>query len=329
MSILKGHLEHFGLQELLQTLSQGARSGTLEIARGEESVSIVFETGHITLVRSDSSKQLRLRSILLREGVVSSADLEQAGRDHEETGILLGRALVDRGVLAEAELENALRKKIEEELFDLFLWTNGSFEFFPEQLKSDFDDDTHNITRVQVDPMSIIIEGLRQADEWTVIRQRIQDHRWILVPESPSNAPAENHSIYQLIDGARTIEEVMSESTLTRFDTCSVLYRFMEDGFIREATTEEMIRRARDRAAEDPMSALVIYEVLLSDHDPDSGTDLIEEAAECAGHAAPEVQAKFLRHAVESHLSAGNEGAAWKRLQRLLVLAPGNLEDLR
>ena len=329
MSILKGHLEHFGLQELLQTLSQGARSGTLEISRGEENVSIVFETGHITLVRSGSSKQLRLRSILLREGMVSGEDLEQAGRDHEETGILLGRALIDRGVIAESEIEKALRKKIEEELFDLFLWTAGSFEFFPEQLKSNYDEDACHVTRVQVDPMSIIIEGLRQADEWTVIRQRIRDHRWILVPEPSKTAPAENHSVFQMINGARTIEEVLAQSRMTRFDTGSVLYRFMEEGFVREETMDEMIRRARDRAAEDPLSALVIYEALLSDHDPESGISLIDEAADCAGHANPEVHAKFLRHAVNALLAAGDKATAWKRLQRLLVLVPGHLEDLQ
>lgn len=329
MSILKGHLEHFGLQELLQTLSQGARSGTLEICRGEEKVSIVFETGHITLVRSGTARKLRLRSILLREGFVSREDLDQAGRDHEETGILLGRALIDRGVIEESELSKALRKKIEEELFDLFLWTNGSFEFFPEQLKSTVEDDVYHVTRIQVDPMSIIIEGLRQADEWTVIRQRINDFRWILIPNQNVSAPAENNSIYQLIDGSRNIEEILNDSHLTRFDTCTVLYRFLEESLIRKADAEEMTRRARDRAAEDPESALVLYEVLLEDPEASTNPALIEEATDCAGHVEPHYQASFLRKSIDILLENGEEKAAWKKLQRLLVLSPGNLSDLK
>ena len=175
-----------------------------------------------------------LRSILLRQGVVSHEDLEQASKDHEDTGILLGRALIERGAIAETELEKALRTKIEEELFDLFLWTRGSFEFFPEQLKSTHEDDIYHVTRIQVDPMTIVLEGLRQADEWNVIRQRIQDQRWILVPVKNSEEPAENNSLFKLNDGSRTIEEVLSESTLTRFDACTVLYRFLEEGWIRE-----------------------------------------------------------------------------------------------
>ncbi len=328
MSILKGHLEHFGLQELLQTLSQGARSGTLEINRDGEKVSIVFETGHITLVRSSTTQQLRLRSILLRQGVVSHEDLEQASKDHEDTGILLGRALIERGAIAEAELEKALRTKIEEELFDLFLWTRGSFEFFPEQLKSTHEDDIYHVTRIQVDPMTIVLEGLRQADEWNVIRQRIQDQRWILVPVKNSEEPAENNSLFKLNDGSRTIEEVLSESTLTRFDACTVLYRFLEEGWIREATHDEMLRRARDRSAEIPAEALAIYEALIESGGVENQIALLDEAADCAGHADTETQAVFLRMSVRYLREHGDQGAAWKRLQRLLILSPGHLEDL-
>ena len=328
MSILKGHLEHFGLQELLQTLSQGARSGTLEICRDDEKVSIVFETGHITLVRTGSSRQLRLRSILLREGLVSAEELEQAGKDHEETGILLGRALIDRGFIAESSLEKALRKKIEEELFDLFLWTNGNFEFFPEQLKSTHEDDVYHVTRIQVDPMSVIIEGLRQADEWTVIRQRIHNFKWIFVPVEGSSPPAENHAIYKLVDGISTLDEILEISPLTKFDTCMVLYRFLEEEKIREADTQEMIRRARDRASEDPESALSLYETLLEDQSSAASTELIEEANDCAGHAPPAIQADFLRKTISLLLAKGEEKEAWKKLQRLLVLSPGHLNDL-
>ena len=121
MSSLRGHLEHFGLQELLQTLSHGARTGTLQIERNDEKVSIVFETGHITLVRSGSSSQIRFRSILLRGGIVSETDLLQARKDQEETGMLLGRALIERGIIDDVQLSQALRIKVEEELFDLFL----------------------------------------------------------------------------------------------------------------------------------------------------------------------------------------------------------------
>ncbi|MEE2856425.1 MAG: DUF4388 domain-containing protein [Planctomycetota bacterium] len=328
MSSLRGHLEHFGLQELLQTLSHGARTGTLQIERNDEKVSIVFETGHITVVRTGSSSHIRFRSILLRGGIVSEADLLQARKDQEETGMLLGRALIERGIIDDAQLSQALRLKVEEELFDLFLWESGTFEFFPKLIQSTAEDDIHQVTRIQVDPMSVIIEGLRQADEWKVIRDRIQDLHWILVPVDGTPAPAESHSLYKLVDGHRSTDEVLALASSTRFDTCSVLYRFIEEGKLREATHGEMLKEARARVQDRPASSLCLYESLIERAGSSMGHTLLEEAADCAAHHDPSAQADFIRQAVEILRSHGDGPGAWIRLQRLLVLAPGSLEDL-
>ncbi len=328
MSSLRGHLEHFGLQELLQTLSHGARTGTLQIERNDEKVSIVFETGHITLVRSGSSSQIRFRSILLRGGIVSETDLLQARKDQEETGMLLGRALIERGIIDDVQLSQALRLKVEEELFDLFLWENGTFEFFPELIQSTAEDEIHQVTRIQVDPMSVIIEGLRQADEWKVIRDRIKDLHWILVPVDGTPPPAESHSLYILVDGHRSTDEVLALASTTRFDTCSVLYRFIEEGKLREATHGEMLKEARARVHDRPASSLCLYESLIDRAGASMGHTLLEEAAECAAHHDPSAQADFIRRAVEILRNNGDGPGAWIRLQRLLVLAPGSLEDL-
>ncbi len=329
MSSLRGHLEHFGLQELLQTLSHGARTGTLQIERDKEKVSIVFETGHITLVRSGSSSQIRLRSILLRGGVVSEAQLQQARQDQQQTGMLLGRALIERGVIDDDQLAQALRLKVEEELFDLFLWEAGTFEFFPDLIQSTNEDEIHQVTRIQIDPMSVIIEGLRQADEWKVIRNRIPDLRWILVAVDSMPAPAESHSIFKLIDGLRSIDEILGMATTTRFDTCSVLYRFLEEGRVREATHGELLTQARAISAQRPAAALNLYETLIERAGTSAGHSLLEEAAECATHDDPTAQAAFIRRAAEILKRDGDCAGAWVRLQRLLVLEPGNVEDLQ
>ncbi|MDE0960782.1 MAG: DUF4388 domain-containing protein [Planctomycetota bacterium] len=329
MSSLRGHLEHFGLQELLQTLSHSARTGTLQIERDKEKVSIVFETGHITLVRSGSSSRIRLRSILLRGGVVSEEQLLNARQDQQQTGMLLGRALIERGIIDDAQLSQALRLKLEEELFDLFLWESGTFEFFPELLQSAAEDEIQQVTRIQVDPMSIIIEGLRQADEWKLIRDRIKDLRWILKPVDGTHPPAESHSMFMSMDGHRSIDELLSLATSTRFDTCSILYRFIEEGKVREASAGEMIEEARSRKNDRPASSLSLYEALIDRAGSSMGHSLLEEAAECAAHHDHEAQARFLRRAVEILKLNGDGPGAWIRLQRLLILAPGTTEDLQ
>ena len=329
MSSLNGHLEHFGLQELLQTLTHGARTGTLQIERDKEKVAIVFETGHITFVRTGAASQIRLRSILLRCDMVSESDLVKAREDQEKTGMLLGRALLERGVLDDKQLSQALRLKAEEELFDLFLWEHGTFEFFPDLIQTTPEDEINQVTRIQVDPMSVIIEGLRQADEWKIIRDRINDLRWILVPIEGAPAPAESHSIWKMIDGLHSIEDILKSSTVTRFDTCSILYRFIEEGIVREATVGELLQKAKGFVSKSPASALSLYQALIDRAGQSVGHELLEEAADCAAFLDPEAQSNFIRRAVEILKNRGDESGAWIRVQRLLVLSPGNMDDLK
>ncbi|MEE2889225.1 MAG: DUF4388 domain-containing protein [Planctomycetota bacterium] len=329
MSSLKGHLEHFGLQELLQTLSHGSRTGTLQIERNDEKVAIVFETGHITFVRTGVASQIRLRSILLRCNLVSEGDLQTARKDQKETGMLLGRALLERGVLDDDQLAQALRLKAEEELFDLFLWEDGTFEFFPELIQPAAEDEISQVTRIKVDPMSVIIEGLRQADEWKIIRDRINDLRWILVPAEGVSPPAESHSIWKMIDGRRSIDAVLGFSAGTRFDTCSILYRFLEEGIVREATQGEMLKVARGSVSKAPASALSIYQALIERAGNSLGHELLDEAADCASHIDTEAEAEFIRRSIAILRSRGDEAGAWIRMQRLLVLSPGNMDDLK
>lgn len=329
MSSFKGNLEHFGLQELLQTLSHGARTGTLHIERGNEKVAIVFETGHITFVRTGVTSQIRLRSILLRCEMVSEQELAKAREDQKDTGMLLGRALLERGVLDDMQLSQALRLKAEEELFDLFLWEDGTFEFYPDVTESTPEDQINQITRIQVDPMSVIIEGLRQADEWKIIRDKLSDLRWILLPTPGAPIPAESHSVWKMLDGTQSIEDVLRSSATTRFDTCSVLYRFIEEGFVQKATPGEMLKIARELLQKSPNKALPLYQALIDRAGDSVGNELLDEAADCAAHVDPQTQSALIRKSAEILKNRGEGAEAWKRLQRLLVLSPGNLEDLK
>ena len=94
------------------------------------------------------------------------------------------------------------------------------------------------------------------------------------------------------------------------------------------ATHDEMLRRARDRSAEIPAEALAIYEALIDSGEVENHIALLDEAADCAGHADTETQAVFLRMSVRHLREHGDQEAAWKRLQRLLILSSGHLEDL-
>ena len=336
MKTLKGHLEHFGLAEVLQTLAASGHTGTLVVQNAGEKKSIAFNIGSIAFVNSPGSPSgISLGQILIREGKITLPDLEQARIDQEKSGQLIGRALLDRGKITFEDLQDALRKKIEEELYDLFLWDQGDFEFIPgDGIESELFP-MHRHTQVQVDPQSVVLEGLRQLDESRIISERIPDPRHVPVV-FPSGLPAEisldvtEAAVWELIDGNRSVEEIQSLAPDTRFRVKSAIFRFIEEKWVRLLSAEEMLERARQLfKCRDHQRAGDLY-LALRDSTETLGNDpdFLLEAADALGHRRPEDATESLVRAATSFRLRGDFAGAWSVSQRLRRLCPGDPDIL-
>ena len=158
---LKGHLQHFGLGELFQTLACNRHTGTLYVSSRTEKKTIYFSTGSIAFLASGDGT-VRVGKILQREGRVTAAQIEAAVQEQDTSDKQIGRILLEQGVISQEDLQHALRKKFEEELYELLLWAEGDFEFVPDFCPPDLLEPMQRYTQVRVDPQSVIIEGLRQ-----------------------------------------------------------------------------------------------------------------------------------------------------------------------
>ena len=93
----------------------------------------------------------------------------------EESQILLGKILVMINAIAESDLLRLMKKKAEESIYDIFLWTEGDFEFVEGQMPD------QKMVPLSLDVTGIIMEGMRRYDEWQLIRQRVPDSS--VIPE--------------------------------------------------------------------------------------------------------------------------------------------------
>src|SRR5258708_12269539 len=84
-----------------------------------------------------------------------------------QSRILLGKILVMIDVINEEDLQRLMRRKAEEEIYDIFLWNEGEFEFIDDELPQ------MEMIPLQVDVTGLIMEGTRRVDEWTRIRTLI------------------------------------------------------------------------------------------------------------------------------------------------------------
>src|SRR6266571_133545 len=164
---IKGSLKEASLPDVLQLLALGQKTGCLSIADRSNFGYIYFDKGRICYA-SIVNRRDRLGDILVKHEKISQEQLDAAiHRQSKARDKKLGEILVMQNVLTQQELERYMRMQIEESVFYLFTWTQGTFNFEadvrPEQ--QDF--------LVSINPESLLLEGARRVDEWGLIEKKI------------------------------------------------------------------------------------------------------------------------------------------------------------
>jgi hypothetical protein len=160
---LVGNLRTMDLPDILQWIAGGRKTGTLYLERRSIQKRIAFEDGLIHTSWSNDPRE-SLGQFLVRERLLTEEQLFKALLRQENEGRLLGAILVSDGLLAEDDLRHALQAKVEETIYDLFLWAEGRFEF------KDGDMPKSVPVAVDLQVQGVIMEGIRRVDEWTRIR---------------------------------------------------------------------------------------------------------------------------------------------------------------
>ncbi len=158
---LEGRLEDLGLPDIFQIISLSKRSGVLTIIRKEGSGRLVFNNGQVVYASADNKS--RLGYSLVRKGVITQEDLENALREQKRMGggKPLGTVLLEMKAISQEILEKEIRGHITDVVRELLSWPRGSFHFeLGEVLCGD-----DVVMRVGVNTEFLLLEGARMQDE--------------------------------------------------------------------------------------------------------------------------------------------------------------------
>jgi hypothetical protein len=224
---VSGKLETMALADLLQMLAQGRSTGTLRVSNGGVVKSIFFREGVVVSSASSDPKEY-LGHFLVAHGHLTEDELATAIRAQREERALLGRILVDRGAISEADLEAMLVLKAEESLFELFSWASGDFQFLDRELPE------WEMVPISLGVEGLLLEGMRRIDEWQRIRERIPSPQAVPVAVAAlgvgDDLTERDRVILALVDDDRSIEEIGLEAHTGGFEVCRVLYRELGRG---------------------------------------------------------------------------------------------------
>lgn len=237
-----GSLKNDPIYRLLRDFYNDKRSGLLRVEKDNDWREIYFFRGHPNYVREPNPKY-RFGESLERSGLVSPLDVTDAQKIAENEKLLLGLVLVELGSLTEFQIKGIVRTLVEVRISDIFGWDRGNYTFTADDRERD------DLVLTQVDMSRILFFGLKTKFPWEKARlelERDQDRYLVRNPDMAQAvarlklAERERRFLDDVIDGARTLRQIIGYSTLKGSSTWQLLHALIVTGFVKYAETAQM-----------------------------------------------------------------------------------------
>ena len=150
-----GRIEERSLVKVVADLIREEATGRLHIQDGPHEKNFFFKNGVIFFCTSNMKEEL-LGEFLVREAIVTRAQLDEALAFSKNTFGKLGDALIAKGILPPHTLLEALQRQVKGKVTQAFGWTAGSYVFH-------HGDKCHDeALPLDIGTISLIAEGIRK-----------------------------------------------------------------------------------------------------------------------------------------------------------------------
>jgi len=247
---LQGDLRDFSITEIIQLIGQQFKTGVLNVQHGRKKVEIYFVDGMIVHVFSTyRARKDLLGEILVKAQVITQQQLDQALKVQEETLQYLGEILIDLQWLKKEEVLRVIQNQIYETIYDLFQWGEGNFRFDLRLVEK------YRKIPLALSPENALLNVLRMLDEWSEIERKISSP-YIVFEKIPPEEMGEQYDIgrlgeingekmsaeaevvHGLVDGERTVQEMVDRSLLGKFQVYDSIVKLEEGGIVRRVGIE-------------------------------------------------------------------------------------------
>ena len=243
----KGSLKEASLADVCQLLALGLKTGSLSVTDRSNFGQIYFDEGRVIYARIVNRRD-RLGDLMVRDGLITHPQLEQViEMQRERPDRRLGELLVESGFISPSALELYIKVQIEEAIYFLFTWTRGNFYF-----EADEKPDAGEVL-VSINPESLLLEGARRVDEWSLIEKKIPTLDLIFKVDSARALAAESEltemqkTLLQHLDGSRSVREIVDQTGLVEFEVGKAIYGLIQAGFAERAGKRDAAPVTRTR----------------------------------------------------------------------------------
>ena len=183
---IRGSLKEASLPDVLQLLAMGKKTGCLSVTHRNNFGYIYFDKGRICYA-SVVNRRDRLGDMLVKNGVITQAQLDAAidaaGPASRQAPRRAARRAAGRSRIE--QLHDAINVQIQEAVYFLFTWNQGTFNF-----EADVAPDAQDYV-VSINPESLLLEGARRVDEWGLIEKKIPTFDIVFEVDRPKIAESD------------------------------------------------------------------------------------------------------------------------------------------
>ena len=239
---LEGTLDAFSLPDIFQLLSFTKKTGTLHLRRETGHGVVHLRAGAVTGGRADVTRQ-ELGRRLLGAGLVDDEILASAAEDLAgDPELSLAQLLAEKGRLDVNTVREIATEQATDAVFSLLRWSDGEFAFVIDEPDPD---DLGALVPVE----QVVTEGQRRITAWAAMVESVPPPDAVVAlntaPEDDPSASRDEWSLLSLVDGRRTVADLVALSGRGEYAVVSGIAALVERGLllVRAAAEDQLLRR--------------------------------------------------------------------------------------
>ncbi len=231
---LNGNLKDYSLPRILIDINRRRATGTLSVVTRRFTKHIYIKDGN-AIFASSSFEDDRLGEMLVKAGKISMEQYDKSVEVLKKTRKRLGAILVELGYITPKDLFWGVKYQVKEIIYSLFPLEEATYQFNENAATPD------EVITLKISMENLIYEGVQRIGNLTRIRQEMPDVKTVFkLNEDPSgifrgiDLSPQDTRILGLVDGKKTVNQLIEESRLNSFDVIRTLYVLWSTGFVVE-----------------------------------------------------------------------------------------------
>ncbi len=256
---LKGNFETFFLASILELLYNDQKTGVLKAANEGQQIKVYIKSGAIVYAMG-TRPEARLGRLLRDKKLVREDDLKTSLAEAKEKKVSVGYILVKKKLINRETLQKIVYQQAQDLLLDMFMWERGDFEYKDVKLN------LKGMVVTDLNIMALILEASRRIDEMSVLRKQVPGGQSVfkiatgLKDEAEVNLNGSEWRILTLVDGKRTVDDIIGAVDMDEFTVYKMLYALISSKLIEQV---EQFTSQTQQAAFEYSAMITIYNDIL------------------------------------------------------------------